>query len=147
MPTKTGAGGKPQEYDKSTGQFGNGSGAKNREEKEAKLEAIARKWESRTISASDHVSRDALTKAEWAEYYKKLGEIRAGTLKERRTKNGDRLLVVGNKVLIDNGKFVNPKVTTICKFVTQNDLYDCLEYYETVFNQGVKNERRSKGEK
>ena len=47
MPTKTGAGGKPQEYDKSTGQFGNGSGAKNREEKEAKLETFARKWEGR----------------------------------------------------------------------------------------------------
>lgn len=29
MPTKTGAGGQPQEYDKSTGQFGNGSGIRD----------------------------------------------------------------------------------------------------------------------
>lgn len=48
MPTKTGAGGQPQEYDKSTGQFGNGSGRKTREEKEFELEAVARKWEGRS---------------------------------------------------------------------------------------------------
>lgn len=49
MPTKTGAGGKPQEYDKSTGQFGNGSGAgeKTNKDKERKLENLARKVEGR----------------------------------------------------------------------------------------------------
>ena len=31
MPTKTGAGGKPQEYDESTGQFGSGSGTTHTE--------------------------------------------------------------------------------------------------------------------
>ena len=49
MPTKTGAGGEPQEYDKSTGQFGNGSGAgeKTNTDKERKLENLARKVEGR----------------------------------------------------------------------------------------------------
>lgn len=49
MPKKTGAGGEPQEYDKSTGRFGNGSGAgeKANTDKERKLENLARKVEGR----------------------------------------------------------------------------------------------------
>lgn len=49
MPTKTGAGGQPQEYDKSTGQFGNGRGAseKTNTDKERKFENLARKVEGR----------------------------------------------------------------------------------------------------
>lgn len=47
--TKTGAGGKPQEYDKNTGQYGNGSGAskKTSTDKERKFENLARKVEGR----------------------------------------------------------------------------------------------------
>lgn len=126
MPTKKGAGGEPQEYDKSTGRFGSSESTIDRLDKDGKLDRVARKWESRAQIENGSVPRDTLTDAEWAEYYKKLGEVKAGTLKVRRTKNGDRLLVVGNKVLIDNGKFVNPKVKSVQEFGDSELLSDYL---------------------
>jgi len=49
MPNKPGAGGKPQEYDKSTGRYGDGAGQSDRPltDKERMLENLARKWEGR----------------------------------------------------------------------------------------------------
>ena len=77
MPNKTGAGGKPQEYDKSTGRYGGGSvgtsqGDVQLSDKERKLENLARKWEGRApLAGSSKISevrkpekfRDTMTTA------------------------------------------------------------------------------------
>lgn len=118
MAVKRGAGGEPQYYDENSGKYGSSDSSTDRADKDGKLDRVARKWESRTVSGTDQVSRDSLTKAEWAEYYKKLGEIKAGTLKTRRTKNGGRLIVIDKKVVIDNGKFMNPKVKSVQEFAS-----------------------------
>lgn len=116
MAVKRGAGGEPQYYDENSGKYGSSDSSTDHADKDGKLDRVARKWESRTVSDPNQVPRDSLTKAEWAEYYKKLGEIKAGTLKVRRTKNGGRLIVIDKKVVIDNGKFMNPKVKSVQVF-------------------------------
>ena len=56
MAEKTGAGGKPQEYNKETGQYGNGSSGKPTQKE--KLKALERKYEDNlSFTQNKHYSK------------------------------------------------------------------------------------------
>lgn len=126
MATKRGAGGEPQYYDEKSGKYGSG----DESSLNPKTDKLARKWESRTIRAPDGVSHDSLTKSEWAEYYKKLGEIKAGTLKARKTKSGEQFVIVGKSLIVDNGSFETPKAKRVVKFRSRELLFRYVERIE-----------------
>ena len=124
MATKRGAGGEPQYYDEKSGKYGSG----DESALDPKTDKLARKWESRTIRDTDGVPHDSLTKAEWAEYYKKLGEIKAGTLKARKTKSGERCLLINNKIIASTGTFDSPVVTKVTTFESMEEAAEVLKW-------------------
>ena len=139
MSTKTGAGGKPQEYDERTGRYGDGSDADLLAEREFKQEQLARKAEGRVPLKRDIY--ESLSKSEWAEYYKKLGEMKSGTLQTRTFGNGTRFIVVNKKVILDNGKYVSPKVRAVIEFSDENELYDYLNKWEVNYDRSTRSKK------
>lgn len=128
MSTKTGAGGKPQKYDERTGRYDDGNDADLFAEREFKQEQLTRKVEGRAPLKRDIYA--SLSKSEWAEYYKKLGEMKSGALQTRMFGNGTRIVVVNKKVILDNGKYVSPKVKAVIEFETEEKLADYLNKME-----------------
>lgn len=76
------------------------------------------------IKADRQVS---LSKQEWAQYYKRLGEIKAGLLAKRYSQSGRHYVIVGNKAIFDNDSFVSPHVYEVVEFETEDDLFEWLE--------------------
>lgn len=106
MAEKMGAGNKPQNYDEKTGEYADTDFFKEAEK------AVT------------------LSKQEWARYYEKIGEIKAGLLLPRITANGYRVIALDNKVIFDNGKYANPKVYSIKEFKSVDYLNDFLDELE-----------------
>lgn len=77
------------------------------------------------------VARNKLTQKEWALYYRKIGEIEAGTTRERKSKSGERVIIVDKKLIIDDGKYISPKVKSVMEFKTIDALNDYLDLMET----------------
>lgn len=75
-------------------------------------------------------SRILLSKQEWAQYYQKIAQIKAGTFRERKLSNGDRVVIVGNKFIVDNGQFGSPRVKSVTEFRTNEALNDYLNLIE-----------------
>ena len=69
-----------------------------------------------------------LTKQEWAQYYKTLGDEQHGDF-VYRTKNGGRCVRLQSKIIIDNGDFVAPAVTGVIEFASDDDLNDALNIF------------------
>lgn len=130
MSTKTGAGDKSQKYDEHTGRYDDGNDADLLAEREFKQEQLVRKAEGRVPLKRDIYA--SLSKSEWAEYYKKLGEMKSGTLKTRTLGNGTRIVVVNNKMIFDNGKYTKPKVKRVITFESEDALYGYLDYWENL---------------
>lgn len=124
MLTKTGAGGKSQEYDERTGRYCDGKDADRFAEREFLQEQLARKVEGRAPLKRDIY--ESLSKSEWAEYYKKLGEMKSGTLQTRQNMNGERIVIIDKKIVVDNGKYVSPRVKAVYAFANEERLYDYL---------------------
>lgn len=62
-----------------------------------------------------------LTKQEWAQYYKMLGDEQHGDF-VYRTKSGGRCVRLQSKIIIDNGDFVAPAVTGVIEFASNDEL-------------------------
>lgn len=62
-----------------------------------------------------------LTKQEWAQYYKMLGDEQHGDF-VYRTKNGGRCVRLQSKIIIDNGDFIAPAVTGVIEFASNDEL-------------------------
>lgn len=71
-----------------------------------------------------------LSKREWARYYETLGKIKSGTLSVRLTPNGDRVIILENKLIIDNNKYQRPKVHAIKEFRDNDSLNDFVKLLE-----------------
>ena len=69
-----------------------------------------------------------LTKQEWAQYYKMLGDEQHGDF-VYRTKNGGRCVRLQSKIIIDNGDFIAPAVTGVIEFASNDDLNDALNIF------------------
>ncbi len=79
-----------------------------------------------------------LSKSEWRRYYDTLGEIQAGTVSTWSTDNGTRWVALNVNVeqdgtktparlILDNGSYVSPEVTSILTFDTDDELYDFVD--------------------
>lgn len=68
-----------------------------------------------------------LTKQEWANYYKTIGEIKAGLLAKRYSQSGRHYIIIGSKVIFDNDNFENPRVYEVVKFKSEDALFDWLD--------------------
>lgn len=121
---KTGAGGKPQEYDADTGEYENLPSAKR----------IVKRYESRFGS----VDKVLLSSSEWRRYYDTIGDMQAGTVREHKTKDGSRWLILNvnelqdgtrtpARLILDNGSYENPRVKKILTFSTDDELFDFID--------------------
>lgn len=61
-----------------------------------------------------------LSKQEWAQYYKIIGDEQHGDF-VYHTQDGGRAVRLENKIVLDNGSYENPQVSNIIEF-TNNDL-------------------------
>lgn len=129
------------------GQFASNDGAEqSKSDKEKTIEAVrkysdtpAEDLAAMGLSGRKQSGKKAsLSQSEWKRYYDTLGEIKAGTLPEHKTKNGARWVILNTNVesngtrtparlIFDNGKYENPKVRTILTFDTDDALYDFLK--------------------
>lgn len=57
-----------------------------------------------------------VTSQEWARFYTVLGQIRAGTYTPMKTKKGETIIRIDNKLFFDSGTFEKPKVKTVYNF-------------------------------
>ncbi|MDE7406468.1 MAG: hypothetical protein K2M89_06320 [Clostridiales bacterium] len=84
------------------------------------------------------VDREQLTPSEWRRYYDAIGDIKAETVRERKTKNGNRWVILNSdelpdgtrtpaRLIIDNGKYISPKVKTILTFDNDDEMYDLMD--------------------
>ena len=62
-----------------------------------------------------------LTKQEWAQYYKTLGDEQHGNF-VYRTKNGGRCVRLQSKIIIDNSDFIAPTVIGVIEFASNDEL-------------------------
>lgn len=67
-----------------------------------------------------------LSKQEWAQYYKIIGDERHGDF-VYHTQDGGRAVRLENKLLFDNGSFSTPKVNKMLKFDNNDLLNDAIE--------------------
>ncbi len=74
-----------------------------------------------------------LTKQEWAQYYKVLGDEQYGGF-VYHTYDGGRAVRLENKVIFDNGSFEKPKIKKIYCFESNETMNDALNYW---FAKGV----------
>lgn len=102
MAEKIGAGNKPQNYDEKSGKYG------------------------KTDFFKEAEKAVTLSKQEWARYYEKIGEIKANMFTPIFTDKGERIIVLDNKLIVDNNKFEKPKVKLIKTFLSEDDLYDFI---------------------
>ena len=83
------------------------------------------------------VDQAQLTQSEWRRYYDTIGEMRAGNVRERKTKNGNRWVILNSnelsngtrtptRLILDNGGYISPKVKKILTFDTDDELYDFI---------------------
>nr|DAI57308.1 MAG TPA: hypothetical protein [Caudoviricetes sp.] len=69
-----------------------------------------------------------LSKQEWAQYYKIIGDEQHGDFVYHIGKIG-RAVRLGNKMIFDNGSFENPKVTKIVEFPSNDAMNDVFSYF------------------
>lgn len=62
-----------------------------------------------------------LTKQEWAQYYKMLGDEQHGDFVYRNG-DGSRFVRLPNKIVIDNGDFMDPKVMRVLMFPKEEEI-------------------------
>lgn len=62
-----------------------------------------------------------LTKQEWAQYYKMLGDEQHGDF-VYRNEDGSRFVRLPNKIVIDNGDFMDPKVMGVLMFPKEEEI-------------------------
>ncbi|MGN0743901.1 MAG: hypothetical protein ACI4MZ_01315 [Christensenellales bacterium] len=68
-----------------------------------------------------------LTKQEWAQYYKILGDEQHGDF-VYHTPDGGRAVRLDNKIIFDNGDFEMPIVKYVSSFVNEDAMFDYLKY-------------------
>ncbi len=90
---------------------GGGGKAKDDGEKASKNE----------LPSSGKSGKINLTKQEWAQYYKTLGDEQHGNF-VYRNEDGSRFVRLPNKIVIDNGDFIKPKVIRVLMFPQEEEI-------------------------
>ena len=79
------------------------------------------KFSKNGLSSGGKGDKINLTKQEWAQYYKMLGDEQHGDF-VYRTKNGGRCVRLQSKIIIDNGDFIAPTVIGVIEFASNDEL-------------------------
>ena len=90
------------------------------------------------IVKSNSVDKNVpLTDSEWRRYYNIIGLMKAGTVRERKVKGGRWVILnvdvesdgtrTPARLILDNGRYISPKVKMILTFETDDDLYDYID--------------------
>lgn len=79
------------------------------------------KFSENGLPSSGKGDKINLTKQEWAQYYKMLGDEQHGDF-VYRTKSGGRCVRLQSKIIIDNGDFIAPAVTGVIEFASNDEL-------------------------
>lgn len=69
-----------------------------------------------------------LSKQEWAQYYKIIGDERHGDF-VYHTQDGGRAVRLENKIVLDNGSFENPQVSNIIEFANNDLMNDTINLW------------------
>lgn len=69
-----------------------------------------------------------LSKQEWAQYYKIIADEQHGDF-VYHTHDGERAVRLENKLVIDNGSFVKPKVKNAIAFIDNDAMNAAIDYY------------------
>lgn len=88
-------------------------------------------------SIENQITNVSLSKQEWARYYETIGEIQAGTLRTRKTKSGNRWVILNTdettkgtktppRIILDNGSYVSPRVSAVMTFDSDDEMYDFI---------------------
>ncbi len=67
----------------------------------------------------------SLTKQEWAQYYKIIGDEQHGDF-VYRTPEGGRAVRLESKIVFDNGSFISPRIKKVYRFNTNDELNDAV---------------------
>ncbi len=66
-----------------------------------------------------------LSTKEWAQFYVKLGEIERGGYVDV-TPSGEKVVTIGNKLIISTGSYEEPKVLSVVEFKNEEAVFDML---------------------
>ncbi len=69
-----------------------------------------------------------LSKQEWAQYYKIIGDEQHGDF-VYHTQDGGRAVRLKNKIVLDNGNFENPQVSNIIEFANNDLMNDTINLW------------------
>lgn len=69
-----------------------------------------------------------LSKQEWAQYYKIIGDEQHGDF-VYHTQDGGRAVRLENKIVLDNGNFENPQVSNIIEFANNDLMNDTINLW------------------
>lgn len=84
--------------------------------------------EKKRLQSDSGSGKISLSKQEWAQYYKIIGDEQHGDFVYHIGKIG-RAVRLGNKMIFDNGSFENPKVTKIVEFPSNDAMNDVFSYF------------------
>lgn len=79
------------------------------------------KFSENGLPSSGKGDKINLTKQEWAQYYKMLGDEQHGDF-VYRNEDGSRFVRLPNKIVIDNGDFMDPKVMRVLMFPKEEEI-------------------------
>lgn len=66
-----------------------------------------------------------LSKKEWAQWYKAIGDIKRGMYVHR--KNGKKYIIIGNKIVITSGTYESPKAEKVIEFDSWEKIEEFLK--------------------
>lgn len=80
---------------------------------------------------SDNIQRQktrntSLSKKEFAVWYQKIGEIKRGGHVDTMS-NGDKLIPIGNKIVVTSGTYEKPKSKIVFEFKNEEKMFENLE--------------------
>ena len=118
MAEKKGAGGKPQAYDESTGQYGNGTSETKYRQNTSYEDIIGENKKS------------TLTSQEKAMWYERVGGIKRLKHWAPQTKDGCYLIKIENKddhkLVFTSGTYAKPKVEAVYAFDSSDEIDDFI---------------------
>ena len=91
------------------------------------LDVIKAKVEEKKRLQSDGESgKISLSKQEWAQYYKIIGDEQHGDFVYHSDVDGERYVRLENKIVIDNSDFLSPQVKRVIAFASNDLMNDAL---------------------
>lgn len=84
--------------------------------------------EKKRLQSDSGSGKISLSKQEWAQYYKIIGDEQHGDFVYHIGKGG-RAVRLGNKMVFDNGSFEKPKVTQVVEFPSNDAMNDAFSYF------------------